>query len=180
MGYTAKATFNVGTTANDGTGDGLRTNLLKLINNDEFLKEAIEGLENDKDNLQTDINNLETARAELQLEVDNLTNRVAVLETSITRPTTANYSILRSDRVILFFPTRNGTGTYTMPEEPPADGHVYEFIDIERNSSTSKLTIDGNGFNILNDSVNSSIDLNDDGAVIRLRYLEEENVYKVI
>lgn len=35
-------TINTGTTAGDGTGDGLRTNMRKLIENDNFLKNKIE------------------------------------------------------------------------------------------------------------------------------------------
>jgi|GEM_PF-5402715 len=179
MGYTAKIAFNVGITAGDGTGDGLRTNMLKLIDNDEYLKEAIQDLENDRDNLQTDIDNLETARGELQTDIDNLETALNSLN-KVTRPATANYSVLPTDRIILFYANENGTGTYTLPEETPADGHIYEFVDVQLDSSTNKLTIDGNGFNILDDKVNSSIDLNVDGATIRLRYLAVENVYKVI
>ena len=37
--------INTGTIANDGTGDGLKTNLDKLIENDNFLKGKIDHLE---------------------------------------------------------------------------------------------------------------------------------------
>ncbi|WP_028890874.1 hypothetical protein [Tenacibaculum sp. 47A_GOM-205m] len=43
---TFNETINTGTTPGDGQGDGLRTNMRKLIENDNFLKQEIENIEN--------------------------------------------------------------------------------------------------------------------------------------
>jgi hypothetical protein len=57
MAYTNKENFNVGSSPNDGQGDGLRTNLLKLIDNDEQLKSDIEENAEDLATLEQQFNN---------------------------------------------------------------------------------------------------------------------------
>ena len=48
------STINTGTSPNDGQGDGLRTNMRKLIENDNFLKQEHEGLQDEFDNVFKD------------------------------------------------------------------------------------------------------------------------------
>lgn len=48
------STINTGTSPNDGQGDGLRTNMRKLIENDNFLKQEHEYLQDEFDNVFKD------------------------------------------------------------------------------------------------------------------------------
>ena len=57
-------TINTGTTPEDGKGDGLRTNMRKLIANDNHLKSHIAANDNTISNLKTDVTAI---RSELQV-----------------------------------------------------------------------------------------------------------------
>lgn len=74
MGFTLKINFNVGSQPNDGNGDGLRTNLLKLIDNDEFLKALAEGNASDIQDILVDVanNTLSIGQKADQTSLDSL------------------------------------------------------------------------------------------------------------
>lgn len=51
------STINTGTSPNDGQGDGLRTNMRKLIENDNYLKQEHDSLEASHNSLSSTVNN---------------------------------------------------------------------------------------------------------------------------
>lgn len=52
------STINTGTTANDGQGDGLRTNMRKLIENDNYLNGRCSSIESDHNALESIVNSI--------------------------------------------------------------------------------------------------------------------------
>lgn len=100
----------------------------------------------------------------------------------VTRPEGgANYIIQLTDMTVLFFSIANGSGTYTLPSAKPADGQVFEIIDVQRSASTAPLMISGNGRNIRGVNVDGpDVVLNQNGQSLRFKYFSEEDVYFII
>jgi hypothetical protein len=106
--------------------------------------------------------------------------RVYSAVNKVTRPTTANYQVLNTDRFIGFYSSSSGAGTFTLPSDAPVDGQEFVFADLENNAASEKLTLDGNGRYLHSSSQVEDILLDTDGGVIKLKYLSTENIYKVL